>query len=88
MQSRTDPNRALQGHMHEAPPLSLNGSLDVRRWVVEALLVDVAASAARSRQAEQLRQCSQTLSRQADQLRQCSQTLRYAAAIHGGQALV
>ena len=65
----------------------------------EALLVDVAAIAARSRQAEQLchgsqtlsrqaeqlRQCSHTLSRQAEQLRQCSQTLHYAAAIHGGQ---
>ena len=39
----------------------------------EAFLVDVAASAARRRQAEQLRQCLQTL---------C-----YAAAAHGGQAL-
>ena len=47
----------------------------VRQAGVAAMtcLVDVAAIAARSRQAEQLRQCSQTL--------------RLAAAAHGGQAL-
>ena len=49
----------------------------------EALLVDVAASAARGRQSEQLRQWS----RQAEQLRQWSQTDATAAAIHGDPPL-
>ena len=59
----------------EPPPLKLaQASLSCREGgPAEALLVDVAASAARSRQSEKRRQWSQTL--------------RYSAAIHGDQPL-
>jgi hypothetical protein len=56
---------------------------DYRPLSPQALLVDVAASAARGRQSEQLRQWS----RQAEQLRQWSQTDATAAAIHGDPPL-
>ena len=69
----------------EPPPLKLaQASLSCREGgPAEALLVDVAASAARTRQSEQLRQWN----RQAEKRRQWSQTLRYSAAIHGDQPL-
>ena len=69
----------------EPPPLKLaQASLSCPEGgPAEALLVDVAASAARSRQSEQLRHWN----RQAEKRRQWSQTLRYSAAIHGDQPL-